>query len=205
MKKYFVIISLIILTACSSDVTKEFEILELDYPDVLAMKGRADWGWVPIDTTVNIHEIEKITIHHGGVEFKEDEDPVEYLRNLQSWSRSDKKWVDIPYHYMIDLDGIIYECRPINIPGDTNTEYDPDTHALICVMGNYEVQTLNDKQLKAIIKMCVYLVQRFDVPSTEIKSHKDYSEMTDCPGKDLYKYLIDGTIVNQVNKILDEG
>jgi hypothetical protein len=171
---------------------------------VLGMTTRADWGWVPIDTAFNVHEIEKITIHHGGVEYKEDKDPIEYLRNLQSWSRSDKKWVDNPYHYMIDLEGVIYECRPINIPGDTNTEYDPTTHALICVMGNYEIQTLNDKQLQSIIKMCVYLVQRFDVPSTEIKSHKDYSGMTDCPGEDVYKYLTDGTIVNQVNKILAE-
>ena len=204
MNKYFVIILILTLMACSLDVTKENEILELDFPDVLDMTRRADWGWVPIDTAFSVHEIEKITIHHGGVEYKEDENPVEYLKNLQSWSRIDKKWVDNPYHYMIDLDGVIYECRPINIPGDTNTDYDPNTHALICVMGNYEIQTLSDKQLQSIIKMCVYLVQKFDVPSTGIKSHKDYSRMTDCPGEDVYKYLTDGTIVNQVNKILAE-
>jgi len=204
MKMYLVIFSLLMLMACSSDLTKEIEILELDYPDTLGIIKRADWGWVPIDTTFNVHKIEKITIHHGGVEFKEDKDPVEYLRNLQSWSRSDKKWVDIPYHYMIDLDGVIYECRSINIPGDTNTEYDPATHALICVMGNYEIQTLSEEQLMSVIKICVYLVQKFKVPSTEIKGHKDYSAITVCPGEDLYKYLTDGTIVTQVNKILNE-
>jgi hypothetical protein len=183
---------------------KESEIMELDFPEVLGMKTRADWGWIPIDTTFNVHGIEKITIHHGGDEYEEDKDPIEYLQNLQSWSRSEKKWIDNPYHYMIDLEGEIYECRPINIPGDTNTEYDPATHALICVMGNYEVQTINDQQLQSVIKMCVYLVQRFDVPVSEIKGHKDYSKNTDCPGEDLYKYLVDGTIVNGVKKVLNE-
>ena len=77
-------------------------------------------------------------------------------------------------------------------------------NALICVMGNYEVQELNEDQLTALIKMCVYLVQKFDVPTSEIKGHKDYSKITDCPGKDLYKYLEDGTIVQRVNNILEE-
>ncbi len=202
MKKSLAAITLLLLAACSSEVSRE--ITELDYPEVLGMVEREDWGWVPIDTTFNVHEIRKITIHHGGVEYTGEKEPEVYLRDLQSWSRSEKHWIDNPYHYMIDLQGKIYECRPINIPGDTNTEYDPATHALICVMGNYEVQELNEDQLTALIKMCVYLVQKFDVPTSEIKGHKDYSKITDCPGKDLYKYLEDGTIVQRVNNILEE-
>ncbi len=202
MKKSLAAITLLLLAACSSEVSRE--ITELDYPEVLGMVEREDWGWVPIDTTFNVHEIRKITIHHGGVEYTGEKEPEVYLRDLQSWSRSEKHWIDNPYHYMIDLQGKIYECRPINIPGDTNTEYDPATHALICVMGNYEVQELNEDQLTALIKMCVYLVQKFDVPTSEIKGHKDYSKITDCPGKDLYKYLEDGTVVQRVNNILEE-
>ena len=57
----------------------------------------------------------------------------------------------------------------------------------------------------AVIKLCVYLVQKFDVPSSEVRGHKDYSEITDCPGEDLYKYLQDGTIVKQVEKVLEQG
>jgi hypothetical protein len=203
MKKYLVITALLMLVSCSPELTRD--ITELEYPEELNMVKRADWGWVPIDTTFKVHEIEKITIHHGGVEFKRGTDPEEHLRNLQAWSRSEKHWIDIPYHYMIDLDGNIYECRPINIPGDTNTEYDPESHALICVMGNYEIQELSEEQLDALIKMCVYLVQKFDVPVSEIKGHKDYSGMTVCPGKNLYRYLADGTIVRRVKKMIEEG
>jgi hypothetical protein len=44
---------------------------------------------------------------------------------LQDWSRNTRKWLDIPYHYIIDLDDRIYEGR------DTNTEYDSAGQALI--------------------------------------------------------------------------
>ena len=108
MKKSLAAIILLLLAACSSEVSRE--ITELDYPEVLGMVEREDWGWVPIDTTFNVHEISKITIHHGGVEYTGEKEPEVYLRDLQSWSRSEKHWIDNPYHYMIDLQGKIYEC-----------------------------------------------------------------------------------------------
>jgi hypothetical protein len=191
--------------SCSSGIATNTEIAELEYPEALGVVERADWGWVPIDTSFMIHDIEKITLHHGGVEYSGGKEPVTYLKDVQSWSRSDKNWIDNPYHFMIDLEGKIYECRPINIPGDTNTEYNTESHALICVMGNYEVQELSEAQLMAVINLCVYLAQKFDIPSSEIRGHKDYSELTDCPGEDFYKYLRDGTLVGRVNKVLEEG
>ncbi|NOX66886.1 MAG: N-acetylmuramoyl-L-alanine amidase, partial [Chlorobi bacterium] len=104
--------------------------------------------------------------------------------------------------FMIDLDGNIYEARPINYPGDTNTEYDPTGHALIEVMGNYEVQTLSKKQLDSLINLIAFLAKEFNVPVSEIKTHRDYSKMTVCPGKNIYKYFQDSTIVKAVEKRL---
>jgi len=201
MKKLFpFILAVLIITACSSTVTQDISIQELDYPDDLNVIKRADWGWVPMDSTIAEHKIDKITIHHGGVEFTMEKDAVQSVRNLQSWSRSEKKWIDIPYHFMIDLDGNIFEARPINYPGATNTEYDPTNHALIEVMGNYEIQVINQEQLDAVVNLTTFLVEEFNVPLENIKGHKDYSKITDCPGKDLYKYLQDGTIVIRVSE-----
>jgi len=205
-KLFSFILTVLIITACSSTVTKDIRIQELDYPEDLNVIKRADWGWVPMDSTIaEQHKIDKITIHHGGVEFTKEEDAAQSVRNLQSWSRSEKNWIDIPYHFMIDLDGNIYEARPINYPGATNTEYDPTNHALIEVMGNYEIQIINQKQLNALINLTAFLVEEFDVPLENIKGHKDYSKITDCPGKDLYKYLQDGTIVNKVSERISKG
>ncbi|MBE0539455.1 MAG: DUF1343 domain-containing protein [Ignavibacterium sp.] len=208
--KNFLFVSIIssILTfwGCSSG-TQIINISELEYPEDLKVITRAEWGWQPLVNSVPQHIINKITIHHEGEEFAEGKDMIQYLRNLQSWSRSEKKWIDIPYHFMIDLNGNIYEARPINLPGDTNTEYDVRGHALICVVGNYEIQTIKETQLKALAKLIAFLKQKYNVDYKDIKGHKDYSKMTVCPGKNLYKYLADGSLLemvkSEVNKTVE--
>ncbi len=154
---------------------------------------RKAWGWTPPPFTLKPQTIKRITIHHGGILFKKDEDPVKYLRHLQEWSRTEKHWMDIPYHYMIDLDGNIYEARQLKYPGDTNTTYNPRGHALICVMGNYEIQKPTQRQLDALAWLCAKLALKYHVPLDSIKGHKDYAE-TQCPGKNLYRYLQDGSL-----------
>lgn len=181
---------------------EKIPIKELNYPKELKIIKRNEWGWNPLIKKTDEAKITKITIHHGGVEFTKDNDPKEALRNLQEWSREEKDWIDIPYHFMIDLEGNIYEARPINYPGDTNTEYDPTGHALVEVMGNYEVQTFSYKQLNSMIELITFLSREFNVPISEIKTHRDYSKMTVCPGKNIYKYFQDSTIVRTVEERL---
>lgn len=205
--RIFYSLSLIIITffwGCSSS-SQLIEISELDYPSDLKVISRAEWGWQPLQRVLPEHQINKITIHHGGEEFPEDKDMVEYLRHLQSWSRTEKNWIDIPYHFMIDLKGNIYEARPINYPGDTNTDYDVTGHALICVVGNYEVQIIKEVQLKALAKLVAFLKQKYHVNDKDIKSHKDYTNQTVCPGKDLYKYLENGALLKMVHEEMSSG
>jgi len=189
------------ISSCTVPIKKGIDIQELKYPEKLGVVRRADWDWKPLKTILLQHEITKITIHHGGVDYPPDKDPVEHIRNLQNWSRTEKKWIDIPYHFMIAPSGTIYETRPINYPGATNTDYDPRGHALICLMGNYENATVNQEQMKSIIELTAYLVERFHVPLYDIKGHKDYTE-TLCPGKNLYQYLENGTIQARVQELL---
>jgi N-acetylmuramoyl-L-alanine amidase-like protein len=174
---------------------------EIEYPEGLSVISRADWGWQALNEAIPEHTIERITIHHGGEEFPDDRDPMEYLRNLQSWSQTERPWIDIPYHFMIDLQGRIYETRPINYPGDTNTSYNPAGHALISVMGNYENRKLSDDQLNSLVRLSAFLAGYYDVPVEEIRGHKDYAD-TLCPGEDLYGYLEDGTIRERVRELI---
>jgi len=171
---------------------------DMFYPKDLSIALQKDWGGVISKETLKQHKIERITLHHGGVEFKEDKDLIDYLKNLQSWSRSEKKWIDIPYHFLIDLNGKIYEGRLLKYPGDTNTTYDPTGHLLICLIGNYEIQKVNSKQLKSVIDLITFFCKNLEITVDQIKGHKDYSE-TACPGEDFYKYMKDGTIVNAVS------
>ena len=194
----------IIIYGCASTSPLIINVTELDYPADIEVISRSDWGSKPIEKIIPSHSISKITIHHSGEIFKEETSVSQYLRNLQSWSRSDKQWMDIPYHFMIDLKGNIYEARPINFPGDTNTDYDVRGHALICVLGNYEVQKINPSQLFSLAKLTAFLKAKYNVPVQDIKSHKDYTE-TLCPGEDLYNYLQDGSFIKMVEDELSKS
>jgi hypothetical protein len=164
------------------------------------------WGGTPADASLaRKQEITHITLHHQGEPFPQGKDPIQYLRNLQTWSRTTKHWLDIPYHYIIDLDGRIYEGRKLEYAGDTNTEYDPKGHALIEVVGNFEEVEPNQKQLDAVVDLMALLAAKYQVPVERIAGHKDHSAQTVCPGANLYRYLQDGYFREQVALRLRSG
>ena len=164
------------------------------------------WGGTPaIDSLARKHTIRYITLHHEGETFPHDKDPMQYLRELQEWSRRVKHWIDIPYHYIIDLHGRIYEGRKIEYAGDTNTDYDPTGHALICVVGNYEEISPNESQLAAVVKLMTILAEKYSISPNAIKGHLDYSKMTVCPAKNLYKYLSNGYFRSKVEHNLSKS
>jgi hypothetical protein len=159
----------------------------------------AEWGGTPADESrARRHTIERITLHHEGVPHRADRDPTEYLRSLQNWSRKTKGWIDIPYHYVVDLQGRIYEARDIAFAGDTNTEYDPAGHALIEVVGNLDEVEPNAAQLDAVARVMTLLAMKYKVPLEAIRGHRDYAPGTVCPGKHLYKYLENGYLRDKV-------
>jgi len=162
-------------------------------PDVeRAIVPVATWGGTAADSAkARRHRITHITLHHQGEPFKPGTDPQAYLRRLQAWSRTEKGWLDIPYHYVIDLDGRIYGARDIAYAGDTNTEYDPKGHALIEVVGNFEEVEPNQQQLDAVVSLMAMLAAKHGVSLDDIGSHRDYSDKTVCPGENLYRYVKD--------------
>ena len=171
-------------------------------PAVVAV---ADWGGTPPDPSkARRHTITHITLHHQGEPYQAGTDPRQYLRNLQSWSRNTKGWLDIPYHYIIDLEGKTYAGRDIAYAGDTNTEYDPSGHALIEVVGNFEEVEPNQAQLDAVVAVMAMLAKKYGVPVANIASHRDHSNNTVCPGANLYRYVQSGYFKEQVALLLKE-
>ena len=145
------------------------------------------------------HEITHVTLHHtGSVQpLRPEDDPVQKLRGLQSWGASDRNWWDVPYHFLIDLDGRVYEGRDWRYMGETNTTYDPRGHFLISVIGNYGLQEETPAQVEAIADLMAWAIARFDLPLDHIGGHYDYADTT-CPGEHLKQYLEDGTLRRMV-------
>jgi hypothetical protein len=152
------------------------------------------------------HRIERITLHHTGSAepLRPTDDPARVLRNLQAWGARDRNWWDVPYHYLIDLHGRVYEGRDWRFMGETNTAYDPAGHFLISVMGNYELQEPTRAQLEAIAELMAWAMTHFGLGGDAIGGHYHYAG-TACPGRHLRRYLEDGTLRRMAEARLGSG
>lgn len=145
----------------------------------------------------------RITIHHEGEVFNpEKQSSEQHIKNIQTWGMSEaRNWSDIPYHFLIDFDGNVFEGRNVFTAGETATEYNPEGHLLITCFGNFEEQKVTEKQLESLIKLTAYCCKKYQIDPATIKGHKDFAE-TLCPGKDLYRYIENGYIQHEVEKRL---
>jgi hypothetical protein len=143
--------------------------------------------------------ITHVTLHHTGdaQPLLPGDDPVKHLRNLQSWGERDRNWWDLPYHFLMGLDGVIYEGRDYHFMGETNTTYDPNGHFLISIIGNYNKQEPTQAQLNSIADLMAWALNKYHLPLDRIGGHYNYAQ-TNCPGKNLRKYLEDGTFKRMV-------
>jgi hypothetical protein len=166
--------------------------------------SKAEWGGGESSGTMKRHFPVRLTIHHEGSAkpLTLDKDPRQLLQNLQKWGWREKGWADIPYHYLIDLSGNIYEARDPLAAGDTSTTYDPTGHLLVSVMGNYEIQAPNELQLDAMCNLLAWLSDYYNVSPETLAGHMEYYDYTACPGKYLAPYVMSGFLEGEVRKRL---
>lgn len=164
-------------------------------PAFPGMVSISEWGGTRSGAEAGHRQrIERITLHHGGTAVDPARGTAEYLRNLQQWSRQEKGWNDLPYHFLIDQSGRVFEGRDLDLAGDTNTGYNPTGHALVAVLGNFEEEEPTPAQLQAVVNVMAWLVVNYDVPLERIAGHSNFSSITVCPGKHLNRLLKDGSL-----------
>ncbi len=140
------------------------------------------------------HKITNVTLHHTGDSrpLLHADSAVFRLRGIQRCGASDRNWWDLPYHFLLGVNGEIFEGRDYRFMGETNTAYDPGGHFLISVIGNYQVQEPTPELLNSIADLMAWALDEFDLPLEKIGGHYNYAD-TGCPGQHLRKYLEDGT------------
>lgn len=190
----------------------------LGIPGSLAQFEVATVQSLPVDRAMNLetggaserfkvpHTIEKITIHHTGSSepLTEDDNPKDLLRGLYIWGAEEQNWWDLPYHYLIDLDGQVYEGRDPKFAGETNTGYDTRGHLLISVIGNYNLQEPTTEQQNAIAKLTAQAIEYYNLDFDEITTHSDWAD-TNCPGKYLLEFVNSGDLQQAVLEWLNEN
>ena len=170
-----------------------FLLFAVQLASALTIIPMSEWGGEPIAiTTAAPQTITQLTVHHQGETWVVGNDVPNYLRRLQKWSRESKHWADIPYHYVIAPDGRVYAARPESVAGDTNTEYDPRGHLLVMLLGNFEEVEPTREALASLVELLAEKARETGLDERAIASHKDWSQQTVCPGKNLYRYLQNG-------------
>ncbi len=120
--------------------------------------SKGDWGGGESSGTMRVHFPVSLTVHHEGSPkpLTPGQDPKTLLQNLQKYGWNHKDWADLPYHFLIDLQGNIYEGREPMNAGDTNTKYDPAGKLLVTIMGNTNIQAPTRAQLDAMVNLMAW-------------------------------------------------
>jgi len=177
--------------------------LAADSPTVVT---RQQWGAKPLTKEIPRHRPMRLTVHHTATTAKPGASLQSKLRSLQAFSQSDSKladgrtkkaWGDLPYHFYIDVNGMVGEGRAVELVGDTNTKYDPTGHISVVLEGNFERETPTAAQIDALVALLAALAERYAIDIESIGAHKQFAQ-TACPGKNLLALL--PSIVAAVSK-----
>lgn len=174
-------------------------------PPAVALEviGRNGWGAREPIVEYGSHTIEQLTIHHTAVELANDSQAPSRLRGHQAYHQQ-QGWADIAYHFAIDRLGNVYEARPYSAPGDTFTNYDPAGHFLPVLEGDYNTQQPTEPQVESLVLLLAWAASEFGVDPATIGGHRDHASTT-CPGDNLYRFIIEGSLEQRVRDRLEAG
>jgi len=168
---------------------------------------RKDWNAIsPTDKMNYLSKINYLVVHH--TTFNGDNKIGQYTKQvlikIQKYHMSKKydeqgnlikdKWSDIGYHYLISMDGQIFEGRDTKSQGAH--AYGLNDKSLgIALLGDFSHKEIYPSQMKSLIHLLSWLGQKYSIKSSHIIGHRDVIELnpkatiTECPGIALYSQL----------------
>jgi len=168
------------------------------------VRSREAWGAAPPVQPYVSQTPKGVSLHHTGSPWHGSPGPEQYLKNIQHFHTGpQREWEDIAYHYLVDLDGVIWAGRPPTVRGNPSIYYDPTGLVLISFLGDFSVQEPSEAQLKSSAETAAWLMKKYAMPSTTVTGHRDHAPTT-CPGDNLYRLLQDGSFERRVREALSK-
>lgn len=133
------------------------------------------YGWYVYEGELR-DSYQTLIIHHSA--FYET-DGLRTLLEVQRLHRDDRYWADIGYHFLIDIDGTIYEGRDLGARGVHTMGHNTGSAGL-CLLGDYRFVLPPQAQLQATVALGRWLVAELAV--THLAGHSQFNPSTLCPG-----------------------
>ena len=191
LRLFVLLITIPAFISCAVPVKQDNVWQEVPYPETLQIQSRSDWGWKGSVKPSESADIRNITILQSGINIANESEPSIHYRNMPAPA----------CHFLINADGTVYEAQPIGTSPKTTGSFDPTGHILICVMGDYETEYLNQFQMRSLIDLSTYLVETYHIPLYNIQTMKEYSSAT-LPAKHLYQYIENDTLQARIRERL---
>lgn len=177
---------------------------------VVPLIGRSAWGGLRPRAGLERHQPVRLTLHHSGVRLSDDREAPGRIRQHQRWHMIEKGHPDLDYHFVIDRRGNVFKGRNPKFRGDTQTDYDPTGHLLVCCEGDYQgtggaPQRPTTAMLQSVALVFAAAAMRWDIDPGTLNGHRDYTSMTSCPGGELERLVKNGRIQRAIERMLAAG
>lgn len=159
----------------------------------LGIIPRSAWGAATARSNIDpMTPVRLITVHHTANIWKESDytATARMIRNYQRMHQDPpRNWADIGYHFLIDYEGRIWEGRNLRYQGAHAGNFQLNQGNIgITVLGNFEIQSPNGRQRKALVDLISALSAEYRLSPDDIVTHLELSQ-TACPGRTLQRFI----------------
>lgn len=124
-----------------------------------------------------------LILHHSSFY---EEDGRATLREVQRLHRDERMWADIGYHFLVDVDGRIYEGRDLAARGVHTGGYNTGS-AGVCLLGDFRFAAPAAAQWEGMVALGRWLVA--ELALSHLAGHRQFNPSTLCPGAALLARL----------------
>lgn len=169
---------------------------------VVPVISRSSWRARKPRPGLRRHRPKRLTLHHTGVVLTDDRLSPARVRAHQNYymDSSSLRFPDLPYHFMVDRRGNVFQGRDPDYRGDTATEYRTTGHFLVACEGDYDQQRRTRAQLRSMVAVFAWACQEYGIDPATLRGHQDYAR-TACPGWRLEALVRNGTLAARVARI----
>ncbi len=153
---------------------------------------RSGWGARSSRCSAGIGNVHRAAIHHTDTPNNDPLSAPARMRQMQNFHMDARGWCDIGYHFVVGLDGRVYEARPEHLRG-AHVGGENAGNVGIALVGNYEstLPTTAMREAAAEILGAASDKHGFPLDRNAVQGHREWSAGSSCPGDTLLRDLPD--------------